>query len=372
METKNDGTNQKSNTDLVIEKAQFLTNLYFKHKSQSVFKRTLEECLTHEAQKVAELSVIYLPNLVMSDIKFLRGQYFIDNNGFNRFQEIPGKYFFNDCQNYYFISHRWLTSTHPDPNGEQFRFIKTHFDKLKDEVQQSWGFWYDYSCLPQKGNSGILLKEEESKFQSALKIMHLLPMLSSNIMIFDYEFLNRTWCSMEWMCATKISPIPTEEKVPIPFYNAIKFRHLALITLFLMKDDEFRKAFLAGEDTKAMPHLNSLIYKSLLNCSSTIENDKNMIISLMYEHFWKHLRLVGFRTLLMIAFLILERLDEESIRSLFIQFLIITDDVDLNWTQENVFVLESLINGIGTPTNNVFYKGEIKTKSNSSTDIYEL
>ena len=171
------------------------------------------------------------------------------------------------------------------PKGEQFRFIKTYFDKLKPEVQKSWGFWYDYSCLPQKNNLGVLSAEEESKFQSALKMMHLLPMLSSTIMILDNTYLNRAWCTMEWMCATKLSPIPVEDNLPVPFYNAIKFRHMALLTLFLIKDIEFKKSFMAGDDELATTHLNSLIYKCLLNCSSTIENDKNLITSMMYEHF---------------------------------------------------------------------------------------
>lgn len=371
MRPKTNDKDQNPHSDLVLENAKRLTDLYIQEKGRSVFKRTLEECLENERQKITELSVAYLPYFLMNGIKFLNGRYFKENKTFNRFQEIPEIYFNQNCKNYYFISHRWLNSTNPDPDGDQFVFIKTYFDNLKPEVQDSWGFWYDYSCLPQKDNSGTLSSAEEIKFQSALKLMHLLPMLSSTIMIYDVQYLNRAWCSMEWMCATKLSPILVENSIPIPFFNAIKFRHLALLSLFLIKDDDFKSSFIAGDDAKAIPHLNSLIYKSLMSCSSTIENDKNLIVSMMYEHFWNHLQLLGFRTQLMTAFLLLERLDEETIKSLFIQFIAISEDANLSWTNENMFILESLFNGIGTPTDMIFHRGEIQPKSNSSSDFHK-
>jgi hypothetical protein len=71
----------------------------------------------------------------------------------------------------------------------------------------------------------------------------------------------------------------------------------------------------------------------------------------------------------MIALLILERLDKESIKSLFIQFLIISGDADLKWTKDTTFILESIFNGMGTPTDMIFERGEIQTKSNSSYDV---
>ena len=367
MERKDPATDSSPNSELVIHNAQRLTELYLQQTKVSQFKRTLEECLDNQRQKIADLYVAYLPYIVMSDVKFLKGQYFRENDRFIRFQEVPQKYFTKDYKNYYFISHRWLSVANPDPNGAQFRLIQNLFEGLKPEVQDTWAFWYDYSCIPQRDDSGKRSAADEEKFQAVLKLMHLLPMLSSNVMIYDSPYLNRAWCSMEWMCATKISPRPVED-LPVPFFNHIKFRHMALLVLFLMKDAEFKYAFMKGDDMRAIVHLNALIYRSLQTCVSTIENDKNVITSLMYEHFYYHVRLLGFRTQLMIAFLTLENFDERTIMSIFGQFLVISEDPALKWTEETLFVAESVFRGIGNPTDMIFHRGEIIPKSTSSAE----
>ena len=208
------------------------------------------------------------------------------------------------------------------------------------------------------------LPAEEEKFRYTLQVMHLLPMLSSYIMIFDSAYCSRAWCMMEWMCATKISPRPTEGG-PVPLLNFIKFRHMALLVLYLIKDQDFKHDFARGDDEAVIKHLNALTSRTLTNCHSTIGADKPLLIALMYEHYWNHLRFLGFRTQLMIAFGILDRLEPEGQHSLFAQFLVITEDPDLKWTTEAAFVLESLINGIGNPTDLVFHRAAISTKSNS-------
>jgi hypothetical protein len=335
-------------------------------------KRTLEECLQNERQKIGELYAYYLPILDMSAVKFLRGQYFFENSRFIRFQDVPEKYLMPATNTYYFISHRWLSLENPDPNGTQFALMREYLKNLKPEVVQTWGFWYDFSCIPQRDATGIRSAKEEEQFQAALKVMHLLPHLSSNIMICDDEYLNRAWCFMEWVCATKISPVPAHEKVVIPLFNAVKYRHLALLVLFLMKDDDFRAGFMRADDSaeqQTASHLNSLVRKSLASCASTIEGDKPLITAMMYEHFWYHVRLLGFRTQVMTALLILERLDQSTVEALFTQFLIISEDPDMRWTKETTFVLESLFKGFGNPTDMIFHRNEIETKSNSSSTI---
>jgi hypothetical protein len=307
----------------------------------------------------------------MSDVKFLRGEYFRENSRFIRFQEMPEKYFTSDARNYYFISHRWLSLEHPDPNGTQLALINAYVSNLKEEVIQTWGFWYDYCCIPQRDVSGRRSEEEEKKFQAALKVMHLLPMLSASIMLFDTSFLNRAWCFMEWTCATRISPVLAEDVVA-PLFNHIKFRHLALLVLYLMKDDDFRVGFMNADETTeglAIAHLNSLISKSLASCVSTIENDKSLIVSMLYEHFWNHVRLLGFRTQLMTAFRLLERFDEPTIEAIVFQFLVISEDPAMQWTTETLFIVESVFNFLGNPTDMVFHRQEI-VKRSSSTVIY--
>jgi hypothetical protein len=266
-------------SEFLLSNARDLTARYLEERKRAHLKRTLEECLRNEKEKIEQLYLGYLPHLDMSNVKFLRGEYFRDNDRFIRFQDVPEKYFTNASRDYYFISHRWLSLEHPDPNGAQFALLTGYLRRLKEEVLQRWSFWYDYSCIPQRDASGQRSAGEEKQFQAALKVMHLLPMLSANITIFDTTYLNRAWCFMEWACATRISPVLAEEVV-VPLFNHIKFRHLALLVLFLMKDDDFRKGFLTADDVveqQAIAHLNSLILKSLASCISTIRGDKSLI-----------------------------------------------------------------------------------------------
>jgi hypothetical protein len=362
-------TEPNTTPDLLLSNAQQLTERYLQARKTFRFARTLEECLKNERQKIEELYVAYLPYLDMAGIKFLRGKYFLENENFIRFQELPEKYLTSDLRDYYFISHRWLSPEHPDPNGDQFALLSGYLQNLKPEALQTWGFWYDYSCIPQRDAYGQRSAEEERQFQAALKVMHLLPMLSSNIVLFDTPYLNRAWCFMEWVCATKISPVLAEEDSIVPLFNNIKFRHMALIVLFLIKDDNFRAGFIGGDnkvEVLALAHLNRLISKSLASCVSTIENDKHLIVSMLYEHFGNHLRLLGLRTQLMTAWRLLERVDEPTVEEIFAQFLIISEDPAMEWTNEATFVIESVLNGLGNPTDMIFHRGEITTTSNSS------
>lgn len=354
--------------ELLRSNARQLTERYLEVGKKVHLKRTLEECLQNEKQKIDELYVGYLPYLVMRDVKFLRGEYFRENDRFIRFQEMPEKYFTRDSRHYYFISHRWLSLEDPDPNGAQFALVSGYLRNLKEEVIQTWGFWYDYSCVPQRDASGQRSAVEEKQFQDTLKIMHLLPMLSANIMIFDTPYLNRAWCFMEWACATRNSPVLAEDLV-VPLFNHIKFRHLALLVLFLMKEDDFRAGFMRADDIveqQAIAHLNSLISKSLASCVSTIEGDKPLIVSMMYEHFWNHVRLLGFRTQLMTAWRLLERFDEPTVEAIFAQFLGISEDPAMTWTTELNFVLESVFSNFGNPTDMTFHRQEIIKRSTSS------
>jgi hypothetical protein len=81
-------------------------------------KRTLEECLQNERQKIAELYVGYMPYWDMSGVKFLRGEYFRDNDRFIRFQEVPEEYLTRSSRGYHFISQRWLSLEHSDLAAE--------------------------------------------------------------------------------------------------------------------------------------------------------------------------------------------------------------------------------------------------------------
>src|SRR5689334_13614375 len=41
-----------------------------------------------------------------------------------------------------FVSHRWLSPAHPDPDG-------LHFASLREHLSEDVLYWIDYACLPQ-------------------------------------------------------------------------------------------------------------------------------------------------------------------------------------------------------------------------------
>jgi hypothetical protein len=148
-----------------------------------------------EKLKLAELRSVYRPKL--SATKFLNAEYFSDYSSFARYQDIPEKYFIKGCETYFFISHRWESPINPDPTGRQFRRFKSYFDKLPQPAREPFGFWYDFSCIPQKDSNGLRTKEEELEFAGALKILHLLATLSHTVILFTGDYLDRSWCWLQ-------------------------------------------------------------------------------------------------------------------------------------------------------------------------------
>ena len=55
----------------------------------------------------------------------------------------------------HFVSHRWLSPSHPDPDGKLLRVLKEHVDP---DVY----YWIDFSCLPQKPRT----EREETLFRA--------------------------------------------------------------------------------------------------------------------------------------------------------------------------------------------------------------
>jgi hypothetical protein len=45
-----------------------------------------------------------------------------------------------------FLSHRWLHSNHPDPDGDLWRWVRNFCFLL--QTPESTGIWFDYCCLP--------------------------------------------------------------------------------------------------------------------------------------------------------------------------------------------------------------------------------
>lgn len=347
--------------------AKRLADLYVSERPQMRFARSLPEALQWEQAKIKELRTAY-PD-VFYKVPFLSDQFFQDYDHFEIHQKIPERYFVRDPDNYYFISHRWNTPEAPDPANIQFAAIKDFYLRLKPAVQNSYGFWYDYSCVPQRNAAGVRSPADEARFQELLQVMHLLPVFSSNVNLFTDTYLSRSWCCVEWIAATKISPLPLGEGAIIPFRNDIKFRQIAVLVWFLMADMENRDKFAKGDDSAATPYLNTLLGMTFEPTEATFASDKTFLQITLQRHFWYHVRLVGLRTQFMIACLSMDRFDYAEWERMFQTFLVISGDPDLYWLARPTFDLDTEALNLGDPFNQLrFHKGQIQVRSRSRTE----
>ena len=318
-----------------------LFSKYAEQKAHVSFKRDLVAFLDFESAKLAELRSLYKPQL--QSTKFLNAAYFADHPHFARHQDIPAKYFVSGCDTYYFISHRWQTPSDPDPEGRQCNRFKAYFEKLPWATRVASGFFYDFSCIPQKDQHGVRTAKEELVFAGALKVLHILATLSHTVILFADGILDRSWCCAEWIFASSISPLLIDQDQIFPFGNAIKFRHLALLILFLSHENDMKERFMSGEDRYAVAFINSLLMRIMESTEATWGDDKLFLNLVLHRHFWYHVRALGLRNQLATAFLLLNQYDEAFIRSIFKQFLFLTADPGLSWTKDALIEIDTML-----------------------------
>jgi len=92
-----------------------------------------------------------------------------------------------------FISHRWATKEHPDPNGRKILYLKQHHRSI---LTDEYSLFIDYSCIPQKDRS-----------MKSLLIPYINSLIreSTLIIISTPDFYTRGWCVFEVFCHTKFS-----------------------------------------------------------------------------------------------------------------------------------------------------------------------
>jgi len=332
-----------------------LLALYLKLKPSLLLKKSLSECFQQRLLKLEELKEIYLPQL--GNVKFLSAAYFDDHHSFQRYQDIPERYFIKGCNNFYFLSHEWETIFDPDPSGKQFKRFKAYLAKSEIEDVPRTGYWYDFSCSPQRDTDGNRTPEEEIEFTSILKIMHILTTLSLVVVIYSENYLSRTWCCAEWIMATSISPVFDPAELPFPFGNLIKFSQLAILITYLKLNEDFAREFMEGQDLAVMAFINSALASVVATTTATYEDDKRFLQDVLHRHFWYHTRFIGLRTEFLMALRLFEKYPEDLIRSLFAQFLYYTRDPYLHWTQTASFAYETMIRSEPDPFNELTFHG---------------
>jgi hypothetical protein len=99
----------------------------------------------------------------------------------------------------HFISHRWNSLSHPDPDGQQLEQIKAEFP---DDAL----IWYDYSCLPQEPRT----ESEESAFLETIEGIPSLIRQSWFVVVGTNieSYATRSWCQFEAVCAQHYGSYP--------------------------------------------------------------------------------------------------------------------------------------------------------------------
>jgi len=98
-----------------------------------------------------------------------------------------------------FVSHRWQSTDHPDPDGTTLRQILSRLEQIPGEVY----LWIDYCCLPQSRAGTTPTAEETWQLQRGLARMSEIVKSCDLLILYTEDYLDRVWCYTEivvWMC----------------------------------------------------------------------------------------------------------------------------------------------------------------------------
>lgn len=102
----------------------------------------------------------------------------------------------------FYVSHRWITSEHPDPEGVQLEELKRRLEALTGHVGslEDALVFYDYCSIPQRPRTDA----EEVVFHRDLEALRHISGKSEKVIVLSegYEdYRNRTWCFFELLIA---------------------------------------------------------------------------------------------------------------------------------------------------------------------------
>jgi hypothetical protein len=98
-----------------------------------------------------------------------------------------------------FVSHRWQSPTHPDPDGAQ---TATILDRLNQVDEPEVYLWIDYCCLPQRGGRPPSRTDAE-QLQIGLRRLPEIVKSCDLMILHSPDYLSRAWCYSElfvWLC----------------------------------------------------------------------------------------------------------------------------------------------------------------------------
>ena len=104
-----------------------------------------------------------------------------------------------------FVSHRWITEVHPDPNGIQLQELHRRLEALgqQDTSFKDALIFYDYSSMLQSPRTA----EEDRQFYSDIMSLSALTRMADKMIILSEgykDYKNRAWCFFEMLISEKL------------------------------------------------------------------------------------------------------------------------------------------------------------------------
>lgn len=127
-----------------------------------------------------------------------------------------------------FVSHRWQSADHPDPDGSQLAKILDRFSFASRQSAEEIYLWIDFSCLPQPRAGQPLATEQSQNFQLGLARLPEIVKSCDLLLLCSPDYLDRAWCYAEifvWLCrlnATRFTKIHRESQL----FKSVQTRHL--------------------------------------------------------------------------------------------------------------------------------------------------
>jgi hypothetical protein len=125
----------------------------------------------------------------VKSFSFIRGQDLLALARIPRFQDYRARLCpFDQVREKHFISYRWLSPAHPDPDGRQLKLLHRH-------VNPDAYYWIDYACLPQPPMD----EADEALFRESLSRLTTL-LYETRMLVLRHRgdgYIGRAWCFLE-------------------------------------------------------------------------------------------------------------------------------------------------------------------------------
>lgn len=197
-----------------------------------------------------------------------------DDVPIDKFHKISPAVGVDDHLSFVFVSHRWLSPDHPDPN-------RTQLQALKEMMQEGNKYiWYDFSCMPQKKPRS---EANQEIFGNQLKELHLLTTCLFSFVILTEDYYQRSWCMFEWATMSRCAYPPNSKfSLTVPFSNSTKIFPM-IIFLHTVANNNIREVNSMTNRRNVWNYGMSAMHSAVINTIMTAQNDRRTVLGNLYN-----------------------------------------------------------------------------------------